>query len=238
MKPAADQPRGGHLLASQKVGVRAGGGYSLADLQKSLPRILSYVDIRNWYECWPWQRSASKAGYGRVEINYHARSAHRLIWEAFNETILDPNVFACHACDNPRCCNPRHVFPGTHTDNMRDMVAKGRKAKARPRSHCRRGHRLTDDNLIVTARGVRRCKICSAARLATYVRPRKPLKGRRRTECRRGHLFVAGNIIDLPNGQRRCRECSLQHHRAAYARRKERRTLCSHTDDEFKGRST
>ncbi len=32
----------------------------------------------------------------------------------------------CHHCDNPPCCNPRHLFRGTASDNALDAVRKGR----------------------------------------------------------------------------------------------------------------
>lgn len=32
----------------------------------------------------------------------------------------------CHTCDNPRCCNPTHLFIGSDLDNARDRDRKGR----------------------------------------------------------------------------------------------------------------
>jgi hypothetical protein len=35
----------------------------------------------------------------------------------------------CHVCDVRLCCNPAHLFAAPQSENIADMVAKGRQAK-------------------------------------------------------------------------------------------------------------
>lgn len=80
--------------------------------------------------CWIWTGAAVPLGYGYLRItlskNYSKSfRAPRLSWEIHCGQIPE-NLIICHACDNPTCVNPSHLFLGAHKDNSGDMSRKGR----------------------------------------------------------------------------------------------------------------
>lgn len=83
--------------------------------------------------CLEYTGTLDRKGYGEFSYEGKIRFAHRLAYY-FENGDFDQTMLVCHSCDNPKCCNPVHLFLGTHEDNMRDMVAKGRSTKGRPPS--------------------------------------------------------------------------------------------------------
>lgn len=75
--------------------------------------------------CWLWEGPVYSNMYGYVEIRDERYSAHRFSFELSNGQIPN-NMFVCHACDNPICVNPEHLFLGSHNDNMLDKARKNR----------------------------------------------------------------------------------------------------------------
>lgn len=79
--------------------------------------------------CWLWAAATDKNGYGifRATVaGVEHKRAHRASWALSTGQVLAAGDIICHKCDNPRCVNPEHLFVGTHLDNMRDKIAKGR----------------------------------------------------------------------------------------------------------------
>lgn len=96
--------------------------------------VWKWVDQRGPDDCWPWTSSRSANGYGTFKIGSRSLGAHRVVYEA--ATGAAPGaLFVCHRCDNRSCCNPAHLFLGTHTDNMRDKTAKGRSGAPQGSEH-------------------------------------------------------------------------------------------------------
>lgn len=123
-------------------------------------RFWSYVDRRGPDECWPWKGGYFRLEYGCFNVpvaggGFFATRAHRVAWTLENGPI-PPGLDILHSCDNPPCCNPAHLRPGTPAENVADMVRRGRHARGRRLSDTLRGERNGMSRL--TARQVAKIK--------------------------------------------------------------------------------
>ena len=85
--------------------------------------LAQFIEQRGSDDCWPYIGGRDSDGYGIYRKNGRSVRAHRHVFElAYG--WLPPCV--CHQCDNPSCCNPRHLFGGTVKANHDDMNRKGR----------------------------------------------------------------------------------------------------------------
>jgi hypothetical protein len=99
-------------------------------------RLWSHVAFSSPDECWPWTGYRDPHGYGRLYV--HERDGGTGTMIPVPRLVLRhchgvwPGE-ACHLCDNPACCNPLHLYDGTHRDNMLDAWARGRQPVAEAR---------------------------------------------------------------------------------------------------------
>ena len=106
-------------------------------------RLIRYVDKRGKNECWPWTGGRSEKGYGQlhqtlkpgITDNRHKRQRHWRAHRAYLVFVMGKKVpddaHVCHTCDNPPCCNPRHLVIADRKWNVRDMILKDRRARSK-----------------------------------------------------------------------------------------------------------
>lgn len=87
--------------------------------------ILDRVRFDPFNGCWLCQLGVVAGGYPVVRCGRRLLRAHRVMREHFSGPV-PAGLFVLHRCDVPRCCNPAHLWVGTHADNMADRNAKGR----------------------------------------------------------------------------------------------------------------
>jgi hypothetical protein len=122
--------------------------------------------------CWLWTASTISTGYGQTWDGEQNVLAHRFAYQLASSEPLPKGMFILHTCDARACVRndeagtyeingvllPRfgHLVLGTHSDNMRDMLAKGRGIddvcpERRP-SGDRNGARLYPERISVAVR--------------------------------------------------------------------------------------
>jgi hypothetical protein len=108
--------------------------------------------------CWRWTEKLH-LGYGRFWIGGRERPAHRLAYELLVESVPE-GLQIDHLCRQRDCVNPAHMEPVPLVVNV--MRGESLFAKNKRKTHCKRGHALTADNLVrhLIGTGVRACLAC------------------------------------------------------------------------------
>jgi hypothetical protein len=103
------------------------------DLEKrDIARFWSKVAKSGKNECWPWTaKSKHWLGYGLFTIANGKPGGIKVVSSriaCFLEHGPAPELkpHALHSCDNPPCCNPKHLRWGTQKDNASDAKERNR----------------------------------------------------------------------------------------------------------------
>lgn len=136
---------------------------------RDIERFWAKVDILGPDECWCWLASSASEGYGQIWIGPNEATrrryrAHRLAFYLANGHW--PLHHALHTCDNPRCCNPAHLYDGTDADNSHDAWKRNRAVAIPPQiGQDNPGARLTDQHIPVIrqllARGISQSQVAA-----------------------------------------------------------------------------
>jgi hypothetical protein len=99
------------------------------------PTLRDAVDVTRYWdlvqrgkddECWPWTGEVDRDGYGVFYWHGKKYGAHELALSFTTGEVRLPRLDTCHSCDNPPCCNPRHIRFDTRLSNVREMFERGR----------------------------------------------------------------------------------------------------------------
>lgn len=109
--------------------------------------------------CHVWTAGKAGNGYGSFWLG-RTRLAHRVAWEWAKGHIPDGRQLD-HLCRNRSCVNVDHLEPVTCRENV--LRGVGIAAVNSNRTHCPKGHQLTESRMILVhgkLRRHRRCREC------------------------------------------------------------------------------
>lgn len=127
--------------------------------------------------CVEWTGPLTGSGYGSVSVGVkdgrnYVVGVHRVMYSMWVGPI-QPGMVIDHLCRNKSCCNPQHLEAVTHVENLMRGVGPA-KSRARmldpllrpcpPKPFCKRGHAMTEENIMYRRIGSRQCRACNRLR--------------------------------------------------------------------------
>lgn len=136
----------------------------MTDLE--LSRFMNKVSVVG--DCWNWLGWKNNCGYGSFWLRDNDYLAHRVSYEHYKKPI-EKDMTIDHICLNKSCVNPEHLRELTKSENSRLGNYTCIENILVPKTHCKRGHEFTEDNLVKGAVG-RMCRTCHNAYNREYSR--------------------------------------------------------------------
>ncbi len=137
------------------------------------PAVRFWRKVQKTETCWLWTGHCTAGGYGTFSLERRSVFAHRFAYELVVGPIPEGLTLdhRCHnedrscpagdGCLHRRCVRPDHLEPATMGQNVRRGNPGGWTAGRRAaRTHCKRGHLLSEANVTLGADGGRRCRLC------------------------------------------------------------------------------
>ncbi len=121
-------------------------------------------------DCWVWTGHLRR-GYGTLMQDGRDGSAHRFAYESFVGPIPE-GLEIDHLCRNRACVNPAHMEPVSRRENI--LRGEGTAAKNARKTHCKRGHALSGENVYLYRGTMRHCRECNRERGRAYVQRHRP----------------------------------------------------------------
>lgn len=157
-------------LWAQLKTLRARAKETKERLRAECPLDLNDLEFRFWSKvavidddssCWEWSggRGPAPDNYGSFRWNHPKTglstvSASSVVAMFLTDGCLPANQ-GNHHCDNPPCSRPKHLYDGTHAENMRDKSTRGRSRTRRQSGVLNTQAKLTDE-LVSRARNLAR----------------------------------------------------------------------------------
>lgn len=129
-----------------------------ADVINKFLRLASHL-FGSPEECWGWPGAKIK-GHGVMARRMKNYYVHRISWTHFHGPI-PPYMTIDHVCRNEACFNPGPKHLECVTSKVNSLRGTGPAAQNARKTHCKRGHPLSGDNLY-EYKGIRNCKKCRA----------------------------------------------------------------------------
>ena len=110
--------------------------------------------------CWEWKGAINSRGHGIFWFEKRLQTAHSVSYRLFVSHIPS-GLEIDHLCRVRHCVNPEHLEAVTHQENM----ARGFYGL---KTHCIYEHPYSGDNLYITPKGHRQCRLCKQKAMERY----------------------------------------------------------------------